>query len=160
MKKFAIIKSRNGFTLVEIVIVFLMLGIMAAFVVAKFYDTGTANLNSEVDVVKSHIRYAQSRAMNTNVVWGINISGTNQYSLFRNGNSADTIRLPGQDNLALSLPTGVSFGSTGIISFDTWGRPYTDAGGTTAQSGARIITLSLGSSTKNITITQNTGFIP
>lgn len=153
-------KNRNGFTLLEVVTVIFILGIMAAVVAIKFLDINTVNLNSEADLFKSHLRYAQSRAMNTNTIWGINISSANQYSLFQNGNSADTVKLPGQDNLTLSLPTGVSFGATGIISFDTWGRPYTNAAGITAQSGARVITLSLGGSSKNITIIQNTGFIP
>jgi MSHA pilin protein MshC len=153
-------RGSSGFTLFEVVTVIVILGIMAAAVSVKFLAMDPVNLNSETDTVKSHIRYAQFRAMNTNTVWGINISSATQYSLFQNGSTADTVKLPGQDALTISLPTGTSFGSTGIISFDTWGKPYTDAGAAASQSGTRTITLSYGSSSKNITITQNTGFIP
>lgn len=162
MEQVARHQNRSGFTLVEIIIVILILGIMSAFVAVKFSTISSANLNSSVDVVKSQIRFAQSRAMNTNKIWGINISSTTQYSLFQNGSTADIVTLPGQETSTVTLPAGVAFASAsvGIISFDTWGKPYTDAAGTAAQSGSRTISLTLGSDTKSISITQNTGFIP
>lgn len=151
--------NRSGFTLVEIVAALLIMGIVAAVVIAKSMDMGTISLNSQAEVVKSHIRYAQARAMNTNEVWGINFSGS-EYSLFRNGNTADIVTIPGQENNTVALSGGAHFSSGGIISFDTWGRPYTDAAGTVAQGGSRVISLALDSYSKDITITQRTGFIP
>lgn len=158
MKRMA--DNRNGFTLVELVIVILMLGVMSAFLVAKFYDTSAVNLNSEADVFKSHLRYAQSRAMNTNSVWGINISSANQYSLFQSS-TTNIIRLPGQETSTVTLPNGLTFSNTGIVAFDTWGKPYTAAvcNAGSAQSGDRPIVLNLGGSSKTIFITPNTGFI-
>lgn len=155
------VKKRNsGFTLVELVTVIVIMSVLIAVVYAKFLDINPINLSSEADVLKSHLRYAQSRAMNTNAVWGINISGSNQYSLFRDGSTANSVLLPGQDSLTLTLPAGISFSATGIISFDTWGKPYTNAAGTASQVGSRVITLTLGSLSQSITITQNTGLIP
>ncbi len=153
--------KRSGFTLLELITVILILGVMASFVAIKFLNINTASLNSETDVVKSHLRYAQSRAMNTNTIWGINISSTTQYSLFQNGSTSDIVRLPAQEASTVTLPTGITFSSStlGVFSFDTWGKPYTNAGGTSAQSGTRPITLLLDTDSKTINITQNTGFI-
>jgi len=133
------------------------MGIITLFITARYMDTDPVSLNSQADVIKSHLRYAQSRAMNTNTVWGINISTASQYSLFQNGNTANVVLLPGQDSVTVTLPAGIAFSATGVISFDTWGKPYSDAAGTAPQG--RIFTLTKGSSTQNITITQNTGFI-
>lgn len=154
------IKNRNGFTLVEVIIVFVMMGIVSAFLASSYFNVTASSLTSEVDVVKSHLRYAQARSMNTNTVWGINISSTTQYSLFTNGNTSNMMLLPGQDTNTLTLPSGVAFAGTGIVSFDSWGKPYTDAGAASAQSSTRTFTLSSGSSSQSINITPNTGFIP
>lgn len=154
-------KSRgNGFTLVEVITVMVIMGIIALFITARYMNTDSVNVNSEAEIVKSHVRYAQSRAMNTNTIWGINILTSSQYSLFQNGNTANVVSLPGQDSVTVTLPAGIAFSATGVISFDTWGKPHTDAAGTSSQAGSRVITLTKGSSTQNITITQNTGFIP
>ncbi|MEN6507927.1 MAG: prepilin-type N-terminal cleavage/methylation domain-containing protein [Smithella sp.] len=154
--------NREGFTLLELITVILILGVMASFVAVKFLSISAANLYSETDVIKSHLRYAQTRAMNTNSVWGINISSTTQYSLFQNGNTSNVVILPGQEMSTVTLPTGVNFSSStlGVVSFDTWGKPYSDAAGTIPPSVSRVITLVYGGDTKSITITQNTGFIP
>ena len=161
----AVIKTRvsrgkKGFTMIEIVALLVIIGIVSAVAIARMTNTSEYDLATEVEVVKGHLRYAQSLAMNTNVVWGINFFSATQYSLFRNGLATDTVLIPGQDANIVSLPAGISFTPTSIVSFDSWGRPYTNEAGTAAQSGDLDIALSEGGYTRSLTITQNTGFIP
>ena len=49
--------------------------------------------------------------------------------------------------------------STGIVSFDDWGKPCTDTDAQIAQATDRTITVADGSGSRTITITKNTGFV-
>ena len=150
----------NGFTMIEIIVVFLVLGIMAAVVISRGSSTETYSLNGTAETIKTHLRYAQTRAMSTNAVWGINFDSSKSYYLFKNGSIANRVVLPGQDADSVTLPSsGPSVTSGVIVSFDLFGRPYTDAAASALQGADRTVTVSYGGS-EIITITKNTGFIP
>ncbi|MFC1515996.1 prepilin-type N-terminal cleavage/methylation domain-containing protein [Thermodesulfobacteriota bacterium] len=139
-----------GFTLLELVMVLVVAGIVGVVVVTRFMDT-SVDLAVKTDVIKTHLRYAQTRAMSSTVIWGVEFQGTT-YSLFRNGSASDTVYFPGEDSITLDLPSGVTFGSPTYVSFDSWGKPFNNASGTTVHPGGQIGDLS-------ITLTENTGFI-
>lgn len=163
------LNNSHGFTILEVIVVMILMAIMAAVAVSRMSDN-TAELIGRVAVIKSHLRYTQSRAMNSNSVWGIRI-GDNliSYFLFRyvEGQTLQESRvlLPGQDSLTVTLPSGMSMAvspnsSYRTISFDSWGRPCRDEAGTIFQSGTRTITITFKGSSESISITENTGFIP
>jgi MSHA pilin protein MshC len=157
-----LLKNHRGFTLIEIIAVLILMGIVTGVVVHRIWNM-EIDLIAETDLVKTHLRYAQGRAMNTNIIWGISLSG-NTYFLFKNGNTANKVNLPGEASDIRSLPAGISVEGA-IISFDSWGTPYTDAAATegnelTSGDAEAEITLSSSDDTKTITITPNTGFIP
>ncbi|MEN6422815.1 MAG: type II secretion system protein [Smithella sp.] len=152
-------RGQGGFTMIEIISVLVIIAIVTAVVITRMASTKDYDLAAQTEVVKTHLRLAQSRAMNSSQIWGINISGNTVYSLFNNGNTANVVRLPSQNADNVTLPAGMTI-TTGIVSFDAWGKPYTDAAGTAAQSGERTLTLSKGGDSKTISITQNTGYIP
>jgi len=143
--------------MIEIIAVLLLMAIVSAVVINRYMVSDT-DLITRTEVIKAHIRYAQSRALNTNVIWGIRLAET-QYGLFKNDGTVSMVKLPGEDSTAITMPAGTSV-TTGIISFDDWGKPYTDATATNAQSGDLTITITGSSGTRTFVITQNTGFIP
>jgi MSHA pilin protein MshC len=146
--------------MLEIISVLVIIGIISAVAIVKMNSTSDYDVISRVEVVKTHLRLAQSRAMNSSRVWGINFSGSSTYSMFNNGNVANVIRLPNQNADNVTLPDGMTV-TTGIVSFNPWGQPYTDAAGTLAQNATRTITLTNKSGdARSISITKNTGFIP
>lgn len=154
--------DNKGFTMIEVIAVLIILGIITAIAVSRGLST-QQDLIPQADIVKSHLRFAQLKALQDDeATWGINFSSSTTYSLFTNGNTADTMTLPGEDakevDLAQKSP-GMTI-TTGIVSFDSWGRPCTNAAGTILQSENRTIAVSLSGQTETITITQNTGFIP
>ena len=157
--------NNSGFTFIEMLTVMMIIAIVSAIVFSRFMF-GDTDLIAQTEVIKTHVRYAQSQAMNSDVVWGIKCDG-NTYWLFRNSDPNDKVRLPGEasDNIDLSEDKGLSSMESFTLSFDDWGTPHTDAAATdgqelvSADSEAQI-TVTAGSGTRTITITPNTGFIP
>ncbi len=150
------VRNNHGFTLIELISALLIMGIVAAVVVSR---VGTSNneVIAQIEVVKSHLRYAQSRAMNSDLVWGIRFNGSS-YWLFKDGDISNKVTFPAEDSDTVTLPSGMSVG-TEIVSLDSWGKPYTDAAGTSLQSGDRTIVFLPSLTNHAIIITKNTGFI-
>ena len=53
----------KGFTLVEIIVVLIILGILAAVVINRAMSTTSTNRIAQESVIKNHIRYAQALAV-------------------------------------------------------------------------------------------------
>ena len=112
----------HGFTLIEIVIVMVLISIVAATVFTRSITTDELNLISRAEKIQSHIRYAQSMAMKSNDVWGINCTGA-QYWLF-NKNFSVVVKLPGESSDKIDLSgSGVNIPAFPLF-FDNFGRPY------------------------------------
>jgi prepilin-type N-terminal cleavage/methylation domain-containing protein len=165
--------NKRGFTLIEIIVVLLLICIAGtAIVMSSVYSPSEYDLTSEMEVTKSHLRYAQSRAMNTNLVWGIDLftgAATSYYQLFKYDPTSDiktNMVLPGNDPNnpgPVYFSDGIKISSDITVSFDTWGKPFIDTKTQTAQNevgGWRIISLSRSGRTVDIRIRNNTGFIP
>jgi prepilin-type N-terminal cleavage/methylation domain-containing protein len=160
------IRSRSGgnrgFTLIEVIAVLIILGILAAVALSRGTSTAEVSLKAQTEVLKSHIRYAQLRAMNMksagcNASFGIGIIG-NSYFLFRDCALADKVVLPGASGDTVTLPGVTLVASSSTITFDDWGRPCSDQLGATLAAGS--ITLNSSGASETITITGNTGFVP
>lgn len=152
------IDGNKGFTIIEIIAVLIIIGILSVIVMMRGSGTEEAQLQAEVDTLKSHLRYAQYRAMNDipPIKWGIQISGSS-YSLVRNQNGDGTsfdspFILPGESSATHTFGAPVTATAINIL-FDEWGSPYNAATKLSANA-----TISMGS--KSIIVTAATGFIP
>lgn len=137
--------------MIEMVVVLIVMAIIATFILARA-TPGSNDLIAQTEILKSHIRYAQIRAMNDTVPWGIHIPAAGSYILYKN-NAQATSLLPGETAQTHTLPTGITVtaGVGSTYNFDDFGSPGTST---------LTITLSQGTTTSNITITKNTGYIP
>ncbi len=154
------IKNNLGFTVIEIITVMIVMGIISAFVIGRAMED-EPELIAQKEVLKVHLRYAQSRGMNSNDNYGIQTDG-NDYWLFR-VSGTNRVNFPGEQSDYIDLAAlglSLSMGADGdIVSFDSRGIPYIDNAGT-RQTDDRTLTLTSGSgSSETITITRNTGFI-
>jgi len=140
--------SSHGFTLLEVICVLLLVGIISTVIISRTLDN-SVELIGEMEIVKGHLRYAQTRAMNSNQSWGINFSGSS-YTLEENG-APSTTSLPGESSAIGTLALGSISSTVNPIVFNQWGNP-----------GANAITVivSDGSDAESFAIAPLTGFIP
>ena len=158
------IKNHKGFTFIELIMVLVVSTVIAVIAINRLMSSGT-ELVAQTDVIKAHLRYAQARAMGSDVIWGINCDG-NFYWIFDDGDINNKKVLLGEDSITVDLADkGISSMEAFTLSFDDMGVPHTDA---TAADGNELttghsysqITVSSGGNNRTITITPNTGFIP
>ncbi|HEU6437605.1 MAG TPA: type II secretion system protein [Nitratidesulfovibrio sp.] len=153
--------GQHGFTAVELIAVLVIIGIIAAVAMERFFDQSAGELGAIESEVRSHLAYARTRSMNADEVFGVQIrAGGTTYSIFRAGNTGTLVTLPGETNGVITLPQGATFTSAAtIISFDRWGRPGSDAGAATRRIEDTTVTISYQGRTQNIVVTRNTGFL-
>jgi len=155
------LRMNPGFTLLEAIVVLLIVGIVGAAVAARMVISNP-DLAAQTEVTKTHIRYAQIQAMNSDMVWGIHRTGIS-YWLFKDSHKANKVLLPGEDSDTVDLSTkDLTMAGFTDLSFNSWGTPHTDEGALEANklSAALNITISSATQSAQIVITPNTGFIP
>lgn len=81
--------GHKGFTLVELVIVILLLGVMAAFVLPKFFSLDDYRTRTTYDEVAGAVRYAQKLAVASGCEVQVQISG-NSYFLQQHSTDCTT----------------------------------------------------------------------
>lgn len=151
--------NKNGFTIIEIIAVLWLLGILSAFAVSRFTSTNS-DIVIQKDITLNHLSYAQIKAMSTNTPWYINFSkSNNSYELFKNGETTPRA-FPGEDNPTMKCLSLSITDSGSTVSYNPWGKPFTDTGANTPQAGDRTLTFTNGGGTsKTITIVEDTGLL-
>lgn len=142
--------GQGGFTLFEIIMVLLLLGVVTYFAATRLFSDDAPTQVAELELVKSHLRYAQARAMNSESSWGIRFATSTRYWLFKEPSDSAVIRLPGVESADGVMDLGsieVTPPSGNKITFDSFGSPGT-------------ATIVLSTTAGNITVTKTTGFIP
>ena len=157
------IRQSNGFTMIEIVVVLVVLFILSAVIISRYTTADSNELMAETDGLKANLRFAQIKAMsdtlqpNSNSRWEFEITNATSYALYRRGDDGVrvSVNLPGEVPLSPThgLPAGVTLtsGVGLVIIFDDWGSPG---------SSNISIALTQGTQTSTVSITRNTGFIP
>jgi prepilin-type N-terminal cleavage/methylation domain-containing protein len=148
--------GQGGFTLFEVIVVLLILGVISYFASARLFTDDGISQVSEKDLIKNHLRYAQARAMNTELDWGILFESANRYFLFRGDAPGVPVRLPG-DESADGKMTLRSITVTDVIN----AAPSRTVRFRSLEYGSPgSLTITVVTTGGNITVTKNTGFIP
>ncbi len=153
-------RNQSGFSFFEIIVVMVLIGVFAAVVIVR-HTYKDPTLIAQAQVLKAHIRYAQMRALSSDLPWGIKylVNGDQRsYWLFKQPATETKIVLPGEIKDHVPLDQTGTFITQGSfqIEFDSWGRPSSSLSG----DATLILDLTKSDESEQLIITKNTGFIP
>jgi MSHA pilin protein MshC len=121
----------RGYTVVELVVVIVILGVIAAIAGPRFFGTRTFAERGYADEVAAAMRYAQKIAVASgcNVRLSISTAGYNTMQQPASGNRCDTassswtttVRRPDGDALAGTPPTDANVSGSATLVFDGTG---------------------------------------
>jgi prepilin-type N-terminal cleavage/methylation domain-containing protein len=164
-------RNQQGFTLIEITAVLVLMAIISAYVIGRSVSTESIDLAAQVDRIRNQIRYTQAAAMKqydeTLKVWGLKCNASpNQYWLFE-GQNPDNVseqkNFPGEQNIKISLADrGIGSMTPFMLFFDRFGRPYTaytDEITNIPLANPLTITISAAGQTRTIRVHPETGLV-
>jgi len=135
-------KIQAGFTLTELMIVILIVGILGAIVIPRLTSTSAMNARLAADLAAADIRGVQAAAMSGGAARAISFT-------------AQTYRAEGLIPEDRSLPPGATAESSRYVKFNTLGEPELDANLTLViNSGLESASLTVEMLTGKVTITN------
>lgn len=155
------LRRQGGFTLVELVMVMVITGILAAYAAGRYFAPAAVTGSSQAQRFARDLRHAQMLAAS----WGRQLVVTVNAGNYQVACTA-LAAAPCDTNPVVDPATGVAFnvalqdGATlagpATVRFDSMGRPSTGAAPTAA---AAVYTLSAGGSGWTITVNPVTGLV-
>ena len=157
---------RHGFTLIEVIMVVLILGIAAAVVVPMASSAGSIQIRAGASMVAADLEYAKSMAISRGQAYSVEFSTANETYRVLDHNNVEiphpvkkgfnyVIDFKNDGRLDRVKIDNVNFG--GKLTFDYLGTPYNSAGAPLA--AAATVVLRSGDITKNVNVEPVTGFI-
>ena len=148
-------KQERGFTAIELILVIVILGILAAIAYPRFQGLPGIRVSAAAQEIAGVIRYAQSQAISTAYNYKVYFyASTNSYSVYQVNRSSGAETIISNPlkagNYPVALNTdypGVTIGADYTVEFDYLGAP--DGGGS--------VTLSGGGNSMTISVLANTG---
>lgn len=153
-------RAQRGFTLIELVMVLVLLGILAVYAVPRMINTGDFYARGFHDQSLAYLRYAQKTAIaqRRTVCVTLTSTGISLSMASAAGSNTCSVSLSGPNGeAALSARSGVAFSSTLTnFNFDALGQPVTTAA-SPAQAAAQV--LQVANVSRSITIEAGTGYV-
>lgn len=153
---------QRGFTLIELIMVMVMLGVLAAVATPKLIGISVFNTRGFHDQSLAYLRFAQKTAIAQRRT--VCVAFTSSSLTLTIASSANTsnctvagtlIGPQGESPVVLSAKTGVSYSATPTaFNFDSLGEPITAAGSAQATQ-----TIQVSGASNSITIETTTGYV-
>ncbi len=155
--------NRKGFTLIELVMVLVLIGIIVVMVIPKPGDLTATNAGAFSSKLQADMRYAQNLAMTRNQRARVTFrTSPNGYDVTLGGNPASDPATGSPFSITLNTGryAGISISAIGFsgsyVEFNTLGVPF-DSGGILTVS--KSVTVSGGSVNRDITVQPQTGAV-
>ncbi len=148
----------GGFTLVELIVIILLVGILAFTAIPRFLNKGAVDVSVQAEQLASDIRYTQSLSMTQGVRHCIELDTANSRYRLRSGAgcvTAVTHPVTGDANyINLANVTMAAANISGsYIEFDGRGEPFTFV----AATSDAVITLNAGGQSRQVRVSPETG---
>jgi MSHA pilin protein MshC len=126
--------NQRGFTLVELVMAMIIIGIIAAIAAPRFFNNNVFQSRGFADQAQASLRYAQKAAVAQRRLVCVTFPSTSRMVLRTAANFADVacntdLASPsgsypaGQTTYTVDAPSGVTLGGAVAFNFDAQGRP-------------------------------------
>lgn len=128
------LKHTKGFTLIELVMIMVILGIVSITVLPKFWDDSTFYSQGFSKQLLATLRYAQKTAIVQHRLVCVNLAAStpatvtlNIASLNSDTTCSIALNLPGSSSNVLTAPSDITLNPATTVNFDALGRPSTSA---------------------------------
>lgn len=159
------LRGSAGFTMLELVVTIVILGILAAIAIPRFVGRNVFDERGYFDQVRSALRYGQKIAVAKRREVCVTVAAASVGLTFNPapGSGAPcagfaAVNLPGSsDPYTLQAPAGVAIvpPPVAVFKFDALGRPVTPAG---ALLPTQVLTVT-GTAAFAVTVAANTGYV-
>lgn len=159
-------ENTKGFTLIELVMIMVIIGVLAIAVIPKTTATPIVKLEAVCQKIESDLRYIQEMALAQQVRFGISFDPVNEsYFAYRLNTSTKAQDPQTRNNLDISFNQlnefrGIDIVSTNfsnIVEFDSKGSPYDGNGAILSSQGIITVQTASGTYSKTIRIEPSTG---
>ncbi len=143
---------QSGFTLVELTVTILILGILAMVVLPRIFDRRDFDTLKFYDQSQAATRYAQKVAVAQHVDVFVVVGATSLSVCFDAGCATPVIDPSGVGPLAITAPGGITLSATPVasFSFDALGKPNAAAAVTVTVNGTPV---------RSFTVERETGYV-
>ena len=154
---FALPCGQSGFTVVELVVVMVLLGILAASAMPRFFEASRFDEMGFADATGAALRYAQKLALASRCDTRVRIDASG-YAVFQRASGCTSgaltrpVSRPGGNNWSRPVPAGVVVGSLDLY-FDSQGRPRS-----VSSSALHNAAQSVSIGTRTLTVEHTTGY--
>jgi MSHA pilin protein MshC len=172
-------RKATGFTIVELVMVIVMVGILGTMAAARFIDTQDIGVPAYAEEARGLMRFGQRLAIAQNRPIWVSLSA-GKVALCYDSSCASKVQAAGGANSGRSTttaaaacgnatwacegqPVGITVAAgTSVFAFDAKGRPYNSSDDITSDSSSfntLTVTVSGGGSTATVTVEKETGYV-
>lgn len=159
-------QKMNGFTLIELVMIIVILGILALTAVPNATTTSSIKLQAACQKITSDLRYAQEMSMAQQVRFGISFDpATETYFAYRVNVGTKAMDPQTRNDFDVSFTAlnefkGMDIASTNFsnkLEFDSTGAPYDGSGVILSSQGIITIQTTGGAYSRTVRIEAKTG---
>ncbi len=152
------VRFQRGFTMVELIMTMVIIGIIAAVAAPRFFDNNVFQSRGFADQVQASLRYAQKAAIaqHRNVCVAMTSSGISLTIASVSGAAipcGPNLAFPTGEN-SITAPSGITLSPATSFIFDALGKPFDTLGNPSVVQKTITIT----GATNNIVIEAETGY--